>query len=187
VGNSLLFVDVSEVQIMIRALGNKVPKIAESAFVSEAAYIIGDVEIGEKCAAFPGAVVRGDFGPIRIGSYVLIEDNVVIHGAPSGLDIGDGVTLGHGAVINSRRIGSKVLIGMNATILHDSEIGDHCIIAAGSVVGQGMKVPDGSFVAGVPGRIVGKATEEQLKWVEHDPALYSWWLEMLEEYKEGQL
>jgi carbonic anhydrase/acetyltransferase-like protein (isoleucine patch superfamily) len=172
---------------MIRALGNKVPKIAESAFVSEAAYIVGDVEIGERCAAFPGAVVRGDFGPIRIGSYVLIEDNVVIHGAPSGLDIGDGVTLGHGAVINSRRIGSKVLIGMNATVLHNSEIGDRCIIAAGSVVGQGMKVPDGSFVAGVPGRIVGKATEEQLKWVEHDPALYSWWLEILEEYKKGQL
>ncbi len=172
---------------MIRSLGNKIPKIAESAFISEGAYIIGDVAIGEGCAAFPGAVVRGDFGPIRIGSNVMIEDNVVVHGAPSGLDIGDGVTLGHGAVINSRRIGSKVLIGMNATILHDSEIGDRCIIAAGAVVGQGMKVPDNSFVAGVPGRIVGKATKEQLQWVEHDPALYSWWLEMLQEYKKGGL
>jgi len=172
---------------MIRSLGNKVPRIAKSAFVSEGAYIIGDVEIGEGCAAFPGAVVRGDFGLIRIGSNVMIEDNVVVHGAPSGLDIGDGVTLGHGAVINSRRIGSKVLIGMNATILHDSEIGDNCIIAAGAVVGQGMKVPDGSFVAGVPGRIVGKATKEQLQWVEHDPAMYTWWLEMLEEYKKSDL
>ena len=172
---------------MIRSLGNKVPRIAKSAFVSEGAYIIGDVEIGEGCAAFPGAVVRGDFGLIRIGSHVMIEDNVVVHGAPSGLDIGDGVTLGHGAVINSRRIGSKVLIGMNATILHDSEIGDNCIIAAGAVVGQGMKVPDGSFVAGVPGRVVGKATKEQLQWVEHDPAMYSWWLEMLEEYRKSGL
>lgn len=172
---------------MIRALGNKVPRIAASAFISEGAYIIGDVEIGEGCAAFPGAVVRGDFGPIRIGSNVMIEDNVVVHGAPSGLDIGDGVTLGHGAVINSRSIGSRVLIGMNATILHDSEIGNRCIIAAGAVVGQGMKVPDDSFVAGVPGRIVGKATREQLQWVEHDPALYSWWLEMLQDYKKGGL
>lgn len=172
---------------MIRALGNKVPRIAASAFISEGAYIIGDVEIGEGCAAFPGAVVRGDFGPIRIGSNVMIEDNVVVHGAPSGLDIGDGVTLGHGAVINSRSIGSRVLIGMNATILHDSEIGNRCIIAAGAVVSQGMKVPDDSFVAGVPGRIVGKATREQLQWVEHDPALYSWWLEMLQDYKKGGL
>src|SRR4030042_1839893 len=112
---------------MIRSLGNKVPRIAKSAFISEGAYIIGDVEIGEGCAAFPGAVVRGDFGLIRIGKNVMIEDNVVLHGAPSGLDIGDGVTFGHGAVVNSRRIGSKVLIGMNATILHDSEIGDRCI------------------------------------------------------------
>ncbi len=172
---------------MIRSLGDKVPRIAESAFISDGAYIIGDVEIGEGCAAFPGAVIRGDFGLIRIGKNVMIEDNVVLHGAPSGLDIGDGVTLGHGAVVNSRRIGTRVLIGMNATILHDSEIGDRCIIAAGAVVGQGMKVPDGSFVAGVPGRVVGKATKEQLQWVEHDPELYSWWLDMLQEYNRSGL
>ncbi len=172
---------------MIRALGDKFPKIAESSFISEGAYIIGDVEIGEDCVAFPGAVVRGDFGAIRIGSSVLIEDNVVVHGAPSGLDIGDGVTLGHGAVVNSRSIGSKVLIGINATVLHDAVIGDHCIIAAGAVVLEGMKVPDGSFVAGVPGKIVGKASPEQLKWVEHDPGLRSWWLELLQKYKQARL
>ncbi len=172
---------------MIRALGDKIPKIAESAFISEGAYIIGDVEIGENCAAFPGAVVRGDFGAIRIGSNALIEDNVVVHGGPSGLDIGDDVTLGHGAVVNSRKIGSKVLIGMNATVLHDVEIGDNCIIGAGAVVGQGMKVPDGSFVVGVPAKIVGKASEKQLSWVEHDPDLHSWWLEILEKYKRERL
>src|SRR5512136_1946200 len=172
---------------MIRAFGDKVPRIAESSFISEAAYVLGDVVIGERCAAFPGAVVRADFGPIRIGDEVLIEDNVVLHGAPSGLDIGNGVTLGHGAVINSRRIGNKVLIGMNATILHDSEIGDRCIIAAGAVVGEGMKVPDGSFVAGVPGRIVGKATEEQLWWVERDPAVHAWLLELIDQYKREGL
>ncbi len=108
---------------MIRALGDKVPKIAESSFISQAAYILGDVVIGERCAAYPGAVVRADFGPIRIGDDVLIEDNVVLHGDPKGLDIGNSVTLGHGAVVNSRRIGNQVLIGMNATVLHESEIG----------------------------------------------------------------
>ena len=69
---------------MIRALGDKVPKIAESSFISEAAYILGDVVIGERSAAFPGAVVRADFGPIRIGDDVLIEDNVVLHGDSKG-------------------------------------------------------------------------------------------------------
>ena len=172
---------------MIRALGDKVPKIAESSFISQTAYILGDVVIGERCAAFPGAVVRADFGPIRVGDDVLIEDNVVLHGDPKGLEIGNSVTLGHGAVVNSRRIGNHVLIGMNATVLHESEIGDRCIIAAGAVVGEGMMVPDGSFVAGVPGRIVGKATKSQLQWVDHDPAMHSWWLEMLERYKREGL
>ncbi len=168
---------------MIKGLGEKVPKIAESSFISQAACILGDVVIGERCAAFPGAVVRADFGPIRIGDDVLIEDNVVLHGDPKGLDIGNRVTLGHGAVVNSRRIGNHVLIGMNATVLHESEIGDHCIIAAGAVVGQGMMVPEGSFVAGVPGRVVGKATEAQLWWVERDPAVHAWLLELIEHYK----
>lgn len=170
---------------MIKAFGDKVPKIAESSFVSEAAYIMGDVVIGERCVAYPGAVVRGDFGPIKIGDEVMIEDNVVVHGAQSGLDIGNSVTMGHGAVVNSRRIGNQVLIGMNATILHDSDIGNRCIIAAGAVVGEGMRVPDGSFVAGVPGRIVGKASESQLQWVDHDPAMEPWWLEVLEKYRRA--
>ena len=135
----------------------------------------------------PGGGGQADFGPIRIGDDVLIEDNVVLHGDPKGLDIGNSVTLGHGAVVNSRRIGNQVLIGMNATILHESEIGDRCIIAAGAVVGQGMMVPDGSFVTGVPGRIVGKATQSQLWWVERDPAVNAWLLQLIEQYKREGL
>ena len=172
---------------MIRALGDKVPRIAESAFISEAAYIIGNVVIGERSAAFPGAVVRADYGPIRVGNDVLIEDNVVLHGDPNGLVIGDSVTLGHGAVVNSRRIGNHVLIGMNATVLHDAVIGNRCIIAAGAVVGEGMTVPDGSFVTGVPGRVRGQVTKEQMWWVDRDPAMYADWLKMIEQYKREGL
>jgi carbonic anhydrase/acetyltransferase-like protein (isoleucine patch superfamily) len=163
---------------MIRALGGKSPKIAESAFVSQGAYVVGDVEIGEDCAVFPGGVVRADFGPIKIGSRVLVEDGAVVHCGPGGVDIGDDVTLGHGAVVNCRSIGSKVLIGMNATVLHGAEIGDRCIIAAGAVVGENMKVADGSFVTGVPGKVVGRASEKQLKWVERDPELFNWMLDL---------
>jgi len=172
---------------VIRALCNKTPKIAESAFISESAYVIGEVEIGENCAIFPGAVIRGDFGGIRIGKNVVIEDNAVVHGAPPCLDIGDDVIVGHGAVVNARKIGNKVLIGMNATVLHEVETGDRCIIAAGALVGEGMKIPSGSFVAGVPAKIIGEASEKQLKWVERDPQTLSWWLEWLEKYKEQGL
>jgi len=163
---------------MIRPLGGKMPQIAESAYISEAAYIMGEVVIGEDCAVFPGAVIRADFGPIKMGKQVLVEDNVVLHCATSGLEIGDDVTFGHGAVVNSRRIGNKVLVGMNSTLLHDAEIGNQCIIAAGTVVGQGMKVPNGSFVSGVPGKITGKATEKQLQWVEREPKLFNWMMDL---------
>lgn len=172
---------------MIRAFGDRVPRIAGSAFISEAAYILGDVVIGERSAAFPGAVVRADYGPIRVGDDVLIEDNVVLHGDPNGLQIGNSVTLGHGAVVNSRRIGNNVLIGMNATVLHDAVIGDRCIIAAGAVVGEGMIVPDGSFVTGVPGRVRGQVTKAQMWWVERSPEMYADWLRMIEQYKRQGL
>jgi carbonic anhydrase/acetyltransferase-like protein (isoleucine patch superfamily) len=149
---------------MIVALGNKTPQIAESAFVSEYASVIGDVKIGEYCAAFPGAVMRGDLGGIRIGNYVLIEDNAVVHCDSRGLDIGDDVTLGHGAVVDCRRIGSGVLVGMNATVLHHVEIGDSCIIAAGAVVPEGMIIPEDSFVVGVPAKIMARVSDRQWKW-----------------------
>mgnify|MGYP006286230131 CR=1 FL=1 len=156
--------------IMIRSFNGKTPRIAGSAFVSEAAYVVGDVEIGEGSSVWPGAVLRGDFGRIRLGRDVAVEDNCVIHsGTPSSpvgdVEIGDRVLIGHGAVLNGRRVGSNVLIGMNATILHDSEIGSECIVAAGCLVGQGMTVPDRSLVVGVPGRIKGAPTEEQMWWI----------------------
>jgi carbonic anhydrase/acetyltransferase-like protein (isoleucine patch superfamily) len=150
---------------------------------------VGDVEIGEESSVWPGAVVRGDFGGIKIGRKVAVEDGCVIHSgtlSPVGEDsvIGDNVHIGHGAVINCRRIGDDVLIGMNATILHDAEIGNGCVIAAGALVGQGMKVPEGSFVTGVPGKVRGKATEGQLWWVRDGSQAYA---DMARQYKEQGL
>ncbi len=174
---------------MIRGFNGKTPRIAGSAFVSEAAYVVGDVEIGEGSSVWPGAVLRGDFGAIRIGRNVAVEDNCVIHsGSPSSpegdLDVGDRVLIGHGAVLNGRRVGSDVLIGMNATLLHDSEVGSECIVAAGSLVGQGMIVPDRSLVVGVPGKIKGEPTKKQLWWVRQGPREYQ---ELVRRYREEGL
>jgi carbonic anhydrase/acetyltransferase-like protein (isoleucine patch superfamily) len=154
---------------MIRGFDGKTPKIAGSAFVSEASYVIGDVEIGEGSNVWPGAVIRGDFGKITIGRDTSIEDNCVVHsGTPSAavgnVEIGDRVIIGHGAVLNCRKIGDNVLVGMNATILHEAEIGSHCVIGAGCLIAQAMKVPDHSFVVGVPGKIKGRPTDRQLWW-----------------------
>jgi carbonic anhydrase/acetyltransferase-like protein (isoleucine patch superfamily) len=163
---------------MIRSFNGKTPEIAASAFISEAAYIIGDVKIGEHSSVWPGAVIRGDIGEIRIGENTVIEDNCVIHsGSPTlppigRATIGDNVIIGHGAVSNCRGIGNNVVIGMNATILHDVEIGDNSIIAAGCVVKEKMKIPDNSFVTGVPGQVKRKVTAEQLWWSQNSPPIY---------------
>ncbi len=143
---------------MIRSFDGKSPRIDPSAFIAETAFIIGDVEIGAGSSVWPGAVVRGDFAPIRIGAGTHIEDNSVVHtGMP--LTIGDNVTVGHGVVIHCRSIGDRCLIGNNATLLDEAEIGEGSIVAAGAVVTPRSKVPPRSFVAGVPGEVRGPASE----------------------------
>jgi carbonic anhydrase/acetyltransferase-like protein (isoleucine patch superfamily) len=171
---------------LIKAFEGKTPKIAKSALVSEAAHIIGDVEIGENSSVWPGAVIRGDFGKITIGQNTAIEDNCVIHsGSPHSdikdVTIGNDVHLGHGAVTNCRKIGNNVLIGMNATILHEVEIGNFCIIGAGCLVSEGMKIPDNSFVVGVPGKIKGRVSAKQSFWIKEAPQIYA---KLVKRYKE---
>ena len=175
---------------MIRSFNGKTPKIAESAFISEAAYVIGDVEIGENSSVWPGAVIRGDLGKIKIGKNTVIEDNCVVHsGTPAqppimDVTIGDNVIMGHGAVSNGRRIGNNVIISMKATILHDAEIGDYSIIAAGCVVKEKMKIPDRSFVVGVPAEIKGELSSEQLWWSQNSPKIYQ---QLAQQYKNEGL
>ena len=165
---------------MIRSINGKTPRIAESAFISETAYIIGDVEIGKNSSVWPGAVVRGDYGSIKIGKNTSIEDNCVIHLGT----IGDNVIVGHGAVIEAKKIGNNTLIGNNATILSEAEIGNFCIIGANCLVTQGMKIQDKSFVAGVPGKIKGKSSPQQLWWVEEGSQEY---VKLARQYKEQGL
>ena len=155
---------------MIRSYNGMSPRIAPSALVDKAACIIGDVEIGDESSVWPGAVIRGDMGRITIGRQTVVEDNCVIHSGMPGSDkgdvsIGDRVIVGHGAVLNGLSVGNHVLIGMNATILHGTEIGSFSIIGAATLVGDGKIIPDYSLVVGVPGKIVGRPSEKQLWWV----------------------
>jgi carbonic anhydrase/acetyltransferase-like protein (isoleucine patch superfamily) len=164
---------------MIRSFGNKTPRIAESAFVSEAAYVIGDVEIGEDSGVFPGAVIRGDFASIKIGRNSMVEDNCVIHtGEP--LEIGDRVTIGHNVVMHGLKIGNHCLIGNNATILDKSIIGNFCIIAARCLLSPGMKVPDNSMVMGLPG-IIKPLSSAMKKRLEGNGQAYA---RLLKQYKQ---
>ncbi len=171
---------------MIRSFNGKSPVIEESAFISEAAYVIGDVVIGEYSSVWPGAVIRGDIGKITIGKNTAVEDNVVLHAgslntSDQDLTIGDYVQIGHAAAINCKKIGNNVLVGMNSTLLHDAEIGNYCIIAAGCLVSQAMKIPDKSFVVGIPAKIKSEVTTDQLRWVKQAPKEY---LKLMNIYKK---
>ena len=137
---------------MIRTIEGKTPKIHPNVFISESAYIVGDVEIGEGSSVWPGAVIRGDYGRVVIGKGTNLQDNSVVH-SDNYLEIGDNVSVTHGAVIHCHKVGNNVMVGVNAVLLEDAVIGDNCVIGAGSVVLANSIVPSNSVVLGVPGRI----------------------------------
>jgi carbonic anhydrase/acetyltransferase-like protein (isoleucine patch superfamily) len=168
---------------MIRSFNGKTPRIAASAFISESAYIVGDVEIGENSSVWPGAVIRGDTGKVVIGKCTAIEDNCVVHsGKPGEGDtfIGDYCNIAHGAVIHCKSIGHNVMVGINASVLHNAEIGNFCLIGAACLVMEDMKVPDNSFVVGVPGKIKGKVPQKLMFWLDRVPLEYG---EIAKHYK----
>lgn len=153
---------------MIYKYEDKYPSIDDSAFIAGSADIIGDVTIKEDCSIWFGAVIRGDENYIRIGKGTNIQDNCTVH-INSGdypTEIGEYVTVGHGAIVHACKIGNCVLVGMGAIVLDGAEVGDYSIIGAGSVVAGGKKIPSGVLVLGSPGKIVRELTEEEKKGLE---------------------
>lgn len=148
---------------MIRNFGKKKPRIDPSAFISENAYLVGDIKIGKNSSIWPGAVLRADRFRIQIGSNCSIQDNSVIHAGMADVIIGDNVIVGHGSIVHCARIGDSVLIGMNATLGFFSEIGDYCIIGAHSMVKDNSKVPSKSLVVGVSAKIKRALNKKEIE------------------------
>ena len=165
---------------MIRELGEKKPKMAESAFVSEAAYVVGDVEIGENSSIWPGAVLRADRFRIRIGSNTNIQDNCVVHAGFSDVHIGNNVTIAHGSMIHCARIGNNVFVGMHAVLGNQSEIEDFCMIGAYSMVKDHFKVPTNSLAVGIPVKILRALNEKGLERISSASNFY---VELAKEFK----
>lgn len=136
----------------ILPFGGKLPRIAPDVFIAPNAVIIGDVEIGAGSSIWFGAVLRGDVGPIRIGQRTNLQDGVVVHMDPGKPTlIGDGVTIGHGAIIHGTVIEDGAQIGMGAVTLSGSRIGAEAMVAAGALVPEGAEVPGGGRRDGDPG------------------------------------
>jgi carbonic anhydrase/acetyltransferase-like protein (isoleucine patch superfamily) len=133
-------------------------------FVAPGAIVVGDVTCAGGVNVWFGAVVRGDVAPITLGENVNLQDGVIVH-CDFGITntIEDGVVAGHAAILHGRRVGRGTLVGMRATLLGGTEIGEECLIAAGAVVPPGMIVPPRSVVMGVPGKIVRPARPDEIE------------------------
>ena len=143
----------------IRTFRGISPTLAEAVFIDPTAVVIGDVHLGTQCSVWPTAVIRGDDQPIRIGERCNIQDGAVLHvtGDAYGnqawpLHIGNDVTIGHGAVVHACTLGSRVLVGMNATVLDGAVVEDDVIIAAGAVVAPRKRLASGYLYVGSPAR-----------------------------------
>ena len=135
----------------VYALEDLEPTIDDSAFVHPDAVIIGSVTIGPQSSVWPGAVLRGDGGEIRIGARTSVQDNAVLHTTPEWPTVvGDGCVLGHLIHLEGCTIEDEVLIGNAAMVLHRSLIRTGAIVAANSVVLNDVEVPSGALAAGSP-------------------------------------
>ena len=132
-----------------------VPVCHDSVFLAEGAMVIGDVEIGAGSSVWYHTVVRGDIRSIRIGQRTNVQDHSTLHVTRRDpLDVGDEVTIGHGAVVHGCTVEDLCLIGIGAVVLDGAVIGRGSVIGAGSVVPPGTAVPPLSLVLGVPGKVV---------------------------------
>jgi carbonic anhydrase/acetyltransferase-like protein (isoleucine patch superfamily) len=141
--------------VAIEALGDLVPRIDPTAWVHPAATIIGDVEIGAGSTIWPGAVVRGDFGAIRIGARTSIQDNAVLHAAPYAPTlVGSDCVIAHLAFIETATVEDACMVAVAAQMLPGSVLRRGAVAAAGAVLAAGLEVPTGYRAQGVPARIV---------------------------------
>ena len=150
-----------------------IPVIHKSAFIHPQATVIGNVIIGKDVYVGPSAVIRGDWGGIVIEDGCNIQETCVIHVFPGkSITLKKNALIGHGAIIHGAKIGENVLVGMNAVVMDQAEVGDGSIIGALTFVPSEMKIPARSVVVGNPAKIVKEVSDEMLQWKSHGTKLY---------------
>ncbi|TNC91205.1 gamma carbonic anhydrase family protein [Thalassolituus sp.] len=158
---------------MFYRLGQRVPKKGDAVFVADNARVIGDVVLEDQSSIWFGAILRGDNDTITIGRQSNVQDGAVLHTDPGiKLTLGQGVTVGHQAMLHGCEVGDYSLVGIHAVILNGAKIGKHCIIGANALVPEGMEIPDGSLVVGAPAVIKRQLNDMQKKMLEGSAAHY---------------
>lgn len=142
-----------------------IPVIHPSAYVHPTAVLIGDVIVGPDCYVGPCAALRGDFGRIVLHRGANVQDTCVIHGFPNqDTVVEENGHIGHGAVLHSCVVRRDALVGMNAVVMDEAEIGEQSIVAASAFVPAGTQVPPRTLMAGVPAKALRPLREEEIAW-----------------------
>lgn len=153
-------------------VSGKKPVIGEGTWIAPSAEIIGDVTIGRSCYIGFGAIIRGDFGPIRIGNESAIEEAVIIHEAEQ-VNIGNRVIIGHMAMLHDVTIHDHVLVGMQSMICSFSTIEAWAIIAEQSLVLKNSSIPSGKIYGGSPAKQIGIVGDEHRKTLMEGQDIYA--------------
>ena len=157
----------------IYRLGERVPTIADSAYVHESATVVGSVVLGDRVSVWPQAVIRADTEDITIGARSNVQDGSILHadaGVP--LTIGEDVTIGHQVMLHGCTIGDGSLIGIQAVILNNAVIGRGCLVGAGSLVTENKVFPDNVMIVGSPARVIRELTPADAERVRHGAGHY---------------
>jgi carbonic anhydrase/acetyltransferase-like protein (isoleucine patch superfamily) len=131
---------------MERTFDGATPAVAETAFVSEVAYLVGDVTVGERASCWPFVCCRGDGGPVSVGRETNVQEFTTLHGAT----LGEGVTVGHGAVVDYATVEDHALVGLQSAILRGATVESNCVVAANAVVTHDQTIPEGHLAYGTP-------------------------------------
>ncbi len=157
----------------IYQLGDDAPEIDASAYVADAATVIGKVTLAENTSVWPGVTLRGDNERITIGAGSNVQEGTVMHtdmGYP--LTIGSHVTIGHQAMLHGCTVGDGALIGIQAVVLNGAKIGKGCLVGAGALVTEGKEFPDHTLIIGAPAKAVRTLTADDLAKLEANAANY---------------
>lgn len=150
---------------MIYEFEGFIPVVDASAFVHPQAAVTGNVVIGRDVYVGPGAAIRGDWGGVIIGDGCNVQESCTIHAFPGATAVlEDAAHMGHGSVLHGGRLGENVLVGMNAVIMDNADVGAGCIIGALTFVPANMRIPPRKVVVGSPAKIVRDVTDEMLAW-----------------------
>ena len=158
---------------MVYSFKGFVPVVHESSFIHPQASVIGNVIIGKDVYVGPSAVIRGDWGGIVIEDGCNVQENCTVHMFPGKtITLKEGAHIGHGAIIHGANVGRNCLVGMNAVLMDDVELGDECIVGALSFLKAGMQVPARKMVVGNPAQIVKDVSDDLIGWKTKGTQLY---------------